>query len=56
MSIIDQEIRKLDRLAARCHKLAGRDKERATRDWYKNVSNVSKLLRNRSKRPKVDVF
>ena len=44
MSIIKTEQRKADLLAARYYKLAGRDKERAARDWYNQIKRMADML------------
>ena len=44
MSIIKIEQRKADLLAARYYKLAGRDKERAARDWYNQIKRMADML------------
>ena len=44
MNIIKQEIRKCDILAARYYKLAEGDRKRAARDWYDQVTKVTKMI------------
>ena len=44
MNIIKKEIRKCDLLAARYYKLAEGDRERAARDWYDQVTKVTKMI------------
>ena len=44
MNIIKQEIRKCDLLAARYYKLAEGDRKRAARDWYDQVTKVTKMI------------
>ena len=44
MSIIKTEQRKADLLAARYYKLAGRDRQRAARDWYNQIKRMADML------------
>ena len=45
MNIIKQKCREADLLAARFYKLAGRDRDRAARDWYNKVKEAADLVK-----------
>ena len=45
MNIIKQKCREADLLAARFYKLAGRDRDRAARDWYNKVKEAADLIK-----------
>ena len=44
MNIIKQKCREADILAARFYKLAERGEDRAARDWYDQVTKVTKMI------------
>ena len=44
MNFIKQKCREADILAARFYKLAGRDRDRAARDWYLKVKEASEAI------------
>ena len=44
MNFINKEVKKCDLLAARYYKLAEGDRERAARDWYDQVTKVTKMI------------
>ena len=44
MNIIRKKCREADLLAARFYKLAGRDRDRAARDWYNKVKEAADLV------------
>ena len=45
VNIIKQKCREADILAARFYKLAGRDRDRAARDWYNKVKEAADLVK-----------
>ena len=45
MNIIRKKCREADALAARFYKLAGRDRDRAARDWYNKVKEAADLVK-----------
>ena len=45
MNIIRKKCREADLLAARFYKLAGRDRDRAARDWYNKVKEAADLVK-----------
>ena len=45
MNIIKKKCREADLLAARFYKLAGRDRDRAARDWYNKVKEAADLVK-----------
>ncbi len=45
MNIIKQKCREADLLAARFYKLAGRDRDRAARDWEQKVKEAADLVK-----------
>ena len=45
VNIIKQKCREADLLAARFYKLAGRDRDRAARDWEQKVKEAADLIR-----------
>ena len=45
MSIIRKKCREADLLAARFYKLAGRDRDRAARDWHNKVKEAADLVK-----------
>ena len=45
MNIINKKCREADLLAARFYKLAGRDRDRAARDWYNKVKEAADLVK-----------
>ena len=45
VNIIKQKCREADLLAARFYKLAGRDRDRAARDWYNKVKEAADLIK-----------
>ncbi len=45
MNIIKQKCREADILAARFYKLAGRDRDRAARDWEQKVKEAADLIK-----------
>ena len=45
VSIIDKKCREADLLAARFYKLAGRDRDRAARDWEQKVKEAADLIK-----------
>ena len=45
MNIIKRKCREADLLAARFYKLAGRDRDRAARDWLNKVKEAADLIR-----------
>ena len=49
MNIIRKKCREADILAARFYKLAGRDRDRAARDWYLKVKEASELINEEKK-------
>jgi len=45
VNIIKQKCREADLLAARFYKLAGRDRDRAARDWEQKVKEAADLIK-----------
>ena len=45
VNIIKQKCREADLLAARFYKLAGRDRDRAARDWEQKVKEAADLVK-----------
>ena len=45
MNIIRKKCREADLLAARFYKLAGRDRDRAARDWHNKVKEAADLVK-----------
>ena len=45
MNIIRKKCREADLLAARFYKLAGRDRDRAARDWEQKVKEAADLIK-----------
>ena len=48
---IEQLIRECDALASRYYRLDSCSKERAARDWLKQVKKTAKMINNRFKKP-----
>ena len=55
MNTIDLEIRKCDILAARYYRLDSGSRERAARDWRLKCDKAAKMIKNRSKKPIMNV-
>jgi len=45
VNIINKKCREADLLAARFYKLAGRDRDRAARDWEQKVKEAADLIK-----------
>ena len=52
---IEQLIRECDALASRYYRLDSGSRERAARDWLKQVKKTAKIINNRSNKPKMNV-
>ncbi len=48
---IEQLLRECDRLASRYYRLDSGSRERAARDWLKQVRKTAKMINNRFKKP-----
>jgi hypothetical protein len=52
---IEQLLRECDDLAARYYRLDSGSRERAARDWRLKCDEAAKMIKNRSKKPKMNV-
>jgi hypothetical protein len=48
---IEQLLRECDNLASRYYRLDSGSRERAARDWLKQVKKTAKMINNRFKKP-----
>jgi len=51
MKTIEQLTRECDNLASRYYRLDSGSRERAARDWLKQVKKTAKMINNRFKKP-----
>ena len=52
---IEQLLRECDNLASRYYRLDSGSREQAARDWRLKCDEAAKMIKNRSKKPKMNV-